>query len=51
MSIKTLLLLYISHIQLKKLKYVVDRRILAKLEIALGQQKSALLGVAISHTT
>jgi hypothetical protein len=30
-----------SRIQLKKLKYVVDRGILWKLEVALGQQKSA----------
>jgi hypothetical protein len=30
-----------SHIQLKILKYVVDRGILLKLEVALGQQKSA----------
>jgi hypothetical protein len=31
----------VSRIQLKKLKYVVDRGILWKLEVALGQQKSA----------
>jgi hypothetical protein len=30
-----------SLMQLKKLKYVVDRGILWKLEVALGQQKSA----------
>jgi hypothetical protein len=30
-----------SRIQLKKLKYVVDSGILWKLEVALGQQKSA----------
>jgi hypothetical protein len=30
-----------SCMQLKKLKYVVDRGILGKLEAALGQQKSA----------
>jgi hypothetical protein len=42
-SIK-ILLLYISWVFLyttKKLKYVVDRGILGKLEAALGQQKSA----------
>jgi hypothetical protein len=32
----------VSRIQLKKVKYVVDRGILGKLEVALGQQKSAL---------
>jgi hypothetical protein len=31
----------VSRLQLKKLKYVVDRGILWKLEVALGQQKSA----------
>jgi hypothetical protein len=44
MSIKILLLLYISWLFLyttKKLKYVVDRGILGKLEVALGQQKPA----------
>jgi hypothetical protein len=30
-----------SRIQLNKIKYVVDREILVKLEVALGQQKSA----------
>jgi hypothetical protein len=35
------LLLYISRIQLNKLKYVMDRGILRKLEVVLGQQKSA----------
>jgi hypothetical protein len=30
-----------SRIQLKKLKYVVDRGILGKLKVALGQQKFA----------
>jgi hypothetical protein len=46
MSIKILLLLllyisWINPIQLKKLKCVVDRVILGKLEVARGQQKSA----------
>jgi hypothetical protein len=43
MSIKVLLL-YISWVfpyTSKKLKYVVDRGILGKLDVALGQQKSA----------
>jgi hypothetical protein len=43
-SIKILLLLYISWVfpyTTKKIKYVVDRGILWKSEVALGQQKSA----------
>jgi hypothetical protein len=41
-SIKILLPFYILWVlQLKKLKYVVDRGILGKSEVALGQQKSS----------
>jgi hypothetical protein len=41
-SIKILLYTYwVYPIQLKKIKYVVDLGILGKLEVALGQQKSA----------